>query len=603
MKTQLQQTKTFLALVVALFTFSSLSAKDVFVKPNAPTANTGADWENATNISNLVGTSIADGDVIHLAAGEYMRSTQLSISKYVTVMGGYSATSTGTDLTSRDIVAHKTIFKPDAGTTSRAININAIAGSYGNKITLDGLYFEGFSGVAQGAAMTITTSQGDIDLKNLTFTNNVTTNSLGGALAMQTAFAFEIAITLDGCVFENNQAAWTSGNGYGGAFYFNNSTTAKTINIKNSTFKNNLAYGRGAVGYFGTNLTVNISDCLFDSNICTNSVDNSTNGGCFYIVGTSGLGSTFNVTRSIFLNSYVTGKGSVIWFNNTTGSLMNNLNMTHCSLIGNYSSRTTSGRAAIDVDNYTAQMQFALNGCVLSNYNNSATSPTKPSTKKSSFSDVMFVSLASTSNTSTFTNTIANGTYFATGNTLLAITPPDTLYNKTQGYLADSTIALALSGDLKITDKIVYHKTFTPANLGSYVHAQVFDVKTKMNFPMTLIATIPTGYALTVDGTDYPSGVQTINIAAAATAPAVSLKLASGLSRLAIPTAKVFAKNGLVRVSNIETGNKLSAYNPAGQLLFNETVKSGESSFAAKGFVVVKISSSTNYQVLKVISK
>ena len=65
----------------------------------------------------------------------------------------------------------------------------------------------------------------------------------------------------------------------------------------------------------------------------------------------------------------------------------------------------------------------------------------------------------------------------------------------------------------------------------------------------------------------------------------------------------MYAINGLVRVSNIEAGNKLSAYNAAGQLLFNETVNSSESSFAAKGFVIVKISSSTNYQVIKLVSE
>ncbi|MEI8087022.1 MAG: hypothetical protein WCG93_12480 [Paludibacter sp.] len=604
MKSNLLKTKNLVALLVVLFSVGTLSAKDVFVKAGA--TGTGADWSTAANPSYLGGTSIADGDVIHLAAGEYVRSTALTISKYVTILGGYAATSTGTDLTLRDVAANKTVFKQDQTvlTPSRAINLNATTGSYGNKITLDGLYFDGFTGVSQGAAMTITTAQGDIDLKNLTFTNNVTTNTLGGALAMQTAFAYDIIVTLDGCVFENNQAAWTTGNGYGGAFFINNGTTAKTINIKNSTFKNNNAYGRGAVGYFGTNMTVNISDCLFDTNQCTVTTDATSNGGCFYIVGTSGYASTFNVTRSIFLNSLVTGKGSVIWFNNGTGSLLNTLNMTNCSLIGNYASRTTSPRAAIDADNYTAQMQIALNGCVLSNYNNSATTATVPSAKKSSFSDVMSVALTLSSTTSTFTNSILNGTHFGNvrNNTYDAISP-DTLYNKHTAYLADSTVALALSGNLKITDKIVYKKTFTAANVGTYIHAQIFDVKAKMNFPMTLIATIPAGFTLTVDGTDYAAGVQTINIAAAATNPVISLKIASGLTRLAIPTAKVYAKNGLITVSNVEIGNKLTAYNAAGQQLFSELLKSNNTVFSAKGFVVVKISSATNYQVLKVISE
>ena len=595
MKNNLQFSKSIAIMALVLYSFGTLSAKDVFIKPNA--SGTGADWSTAANVSYLGGSSIADGDVIHIAAGEYLRSTQLSISKYVTVLGGYSASSTGTDLSLRDITVNKTVFKPDVTATSRAININAITASGGNKITLDGLYFEGFSNVSQGAALIITTAQGDLDFKNLTFTNNQVANSLGGALALPTAFLYDITITMDGCTFEGNQATWTTGSGYGGAFYINNSTVHKTINIKNSVFKNNIAYSRGAVGYFGSNMTVNISDCLFDSNQCTVSTDNTSNGGCFYIVGLANYASTFNVSRSIFLNSYITGKGSVIWFNNVTGSLINNLNMTNCSLIGNYSSRTTSGRAAIDVDNYTSQMQFALNGCVLSNYNNSGT------TKKTRYADVMFVALASTSNTSTFTNTIANGTHFVTSNALAAITPPDTLYNKLHGYLADSTINLAFSGDLKITDKIVFKKIFTAANLGTYFHAQIFDVKAKMNFPMTLIATIPTGYTLTVDGTDYSSGVATINIAAAATDPVITLKNSTAVISVNELNAEITTRNGIIRITGIESGYKITAFNLSGQQFLNKTSTSDNLSFAAKGFVMVKVSSNGATKCYKLLSE
>jgi len=386
----------------------------------------------------------------------------------------------------------------------------------------------------------------------------------------------------------------------GGAVYFNNGTTAKTIKIKNSIFKNNSVFGRGAAGYFGTNMTVNVEDCIFDTNQCTNTVNDGSQGGCFYIVGALGYKSTFNVSRSIFLNSYITGKGSVIWFNNASNSTsteQNVLNMTHCSLIGNYSSRNNSGRAAIDADNYITQMQFALNGCVLSNYNNQTTF------KKSRYADVMFVSASNTASTSTFTNTIANGTHFATGNALLAITPPDTLYNKTQGYLADSTIALALSGDLKITDKIVFKKTFTAANAGDYVHAQIFDVKKKMGFPMIFVATIPAEYALSVDGVDYASGTQTIQIAAAQADPIIVLKVASGLTKLDRPTANIHAANGQIYISNVDNGSKLSAYNAAGQLIHESVVNDGKYNFAANGFVVVKLSKSNNYQTLKVKKK
>jgi len=572
----------------------NLQAKDVFVKPNA--SGSGASWNDAANISFITGTSVADGDVVYLAEGEYLRTTQLSITKYITIKGGYAATSTETDLSQRNIQINKSVFKPESG-TSRALNINITTYPVNTKMIVEGIHFENFSGLSQGAAMVITTCQGDIELRNLTFRNNTVTNSLGGALAMPTAFAAEISITLDGCHFEGNQAVYTTGNGYGGAFYFNNTTSPKTINIRNSVFKGNYAYGRGAAGYFGTNLTVNISDCLFDSNQCTATADNLSNGGCFYIVGTAGYGSTFNLDRSIFLNSYITGKGSVIWFNNTTGSLINYLNINQCSMIGNYSSRTTSARAAVDVDNYSTQLQFKLKNSVLSNYNNIG------QVKGTRYADVMLVALANSTSDCTFENSILNGTYFSTGNVLASITPPDTLYNKQHGYLADSTIALALSGDLKITDKIVMKKTFTAANAGTWVHAQLFDVKAKMKLPMTLQATIPVGYKLRVDGKDYPAGVANIDIPVATTDPQIELVLLSAVNTLKNSLARVQVINGKATLTEIIPGSRITVCNQSGQLLLQDVIKSDYYQFDAQGFVLVKISNNADSQVIKLILK
>ena len=232
MKTNFIQSKFFIVLAMNLILLGSISAKDVFVKPNAAATNTGADWENATNVSYLGGSSIADGDVIHLAAGEYLRTTQLSISKYVTVLGGYAASSTGIDFSLRDIAAHKTIFKPDAGSATRGFAINATTASYGNTITLDGLILDGFAMATAngGTALGITTSQGDILIKNCTFSNNISLNANGGAINMA-SFANNITISFENCNFTGNQANFTTANGYGGVAYFNNGTTAKTINF------------------------------------------------------------------------------------------------------------------------------------------------------------------------------------------------------------------------------------------------------------------------------------------------------------------------------------------------------------------------------------
>ncbi len=578
----------------ALLASTSLSAKDWFVKPNA--SGTGASWEDPCNVGVIGGTpaGLTDGDVVHIAAGVYQRSTSLTLTKYVTVIGGYASNLTGTTIpATRTLAVDSTVFEPSAGGTARCFNINATTAAPFNKIVLDGLNFKGFTMATGngGTALNITSSQSDIDIKNVNFINNVSLNANGGAASMAN-FAFNVTVSFDNCNFIGNQATWTTGNGYGGAFFCNNGTTnTKIFNFTNCTFKNNTAYGRAGALYFTSLITCNITDCLFDSNYCTNATDNTSSGGCIYVAGGT-QSNTFNIVRSIFLNSSCTAKGSVFWFNVIP---KNALNLTYCSLIGNYAKRKTSARAAIDADNY-ANLDVVLNNCVLSNYNCKT-----DGTKQSKAADLMPLNAATSGSTSsTFTNTILNGTHFTNirNNTFDALSP-DTLY-KTTGFLADTTINLALSGDLKITNKIVYTKTFAAAE-GPFIHTQIFDVKRLMGFPLTLVATIPTGYALTVDGTDYTAGTATITIPVAATNPSISMKLASGISRPIANKILVSAASGMIRVNGVEEGSRVAVYNSNGQLVASQKANSSSLSIPANGFVVVKIVSAGQTQVTKLV--
>ncbi len=566
------------AVVLSFLFISMLSARDWFVKSGASTSSAGDSWENACNVSVITGTNpsgIADGDVVYLAAGTYLSSASKTIAKYISIYGGYAASSTGTDLTLRNLVADSTIFAPSVGGTSRCLSINATVAPTvaGQKIVLDGLNFKGFTMTTanSGVAITLTSAQSDVDFKNLNFINNVSLNAVGGAFVMA-SFVYNGIITFDGCTFTGNQANFTTGNGYGGAMYFNNGATAKTINIKNSTFKNNTAYGRGGAGYFTANMTVNISDCVFDSNYCTNAADNVTSGGCFYI--TSGTySSTFNVTRSIFVNNSCTAKGSVFWFNTIP---TNYLNLTNCSLIGNYAKRLTVARAAIDADQYattpatTNNLTVTLNGCVLSNYNYSG------GAKASNKADVMSITSTAASTSSTFTNSILNGVYFTSSNTFDAVSP--SILYATTGYLKDSTIALALSGDLKITDKIVLNKTFKATeNVGTYTHTQIFDVKRNTGKAMTLNATIRSGYMITVDGVDYKgAGLHSINIPASVSDPVITyaVDLTTGTNLAKESTIKINILNDNVTISGVQLGTKVGLYNASGQSLLNQVAKS-----------------------------
>lgn len=595
MKTDLR----FLLLSVLLFSaifISSVTAASWYVKANA--SGTGASWDDPCNISVISGTpaGIADGDVVYVAAGEYTRSTQLSITKYITVMGGYPADATGTVLTGRNIEANKSRFIPAEGGTSRCFNINAAATTPGNKVVLDGLYVEGFTMATgnAGTALSITSSQADIEIKNCVFKNNVSLNANGGAVNMA-SFAYNIVITFDNCDFINNQANWTSANGYGGAAYFNNGSTAKTINFTNCNFNGNTAYGRGGALYFTSVITCNITDCYFDTNYSSNTTDNYSNGngGCIYVAGGT-ASNTFNLTRTVIVNSSGTAKGSVIWFNATP---KNYLNLTHCSLIGNYAKRTSSARAAIDADNFTTNIDVTINGSVLSNYNWSG------GAKASNRADLMFLSApTSNANTTTFTNSILNGVYFATGNALDAVSP-EVLYSTT-GYLADSTINLALAGDLKITNKIVFKKTFGIQHKGAFVHDQIFDIKKKLGFPMTLIATVPEGLILKVEGTDYLAGNDIeINIPVSENDPAISVRLdnSTAIESVNSTDIRVLMQQGVMTLTGIEAGNRVTVYNMAGQIIADQRASSDRMILEGSGLVFVKINDGVNTKVVKAL--
>jgi hypothetical protein len=602
MKTKLLSKRNLITLVFAILAFSTLSARDWFVKAGASTSSAGDSWEAACNISVISGANpsgIADGDVVYVAAGDYTRSTGLTISKYITVNGGYASNLTGTDVSSRNYVSNKAIFapvsSPTAGYNTRCITINATAAPtvVGQKIVLDGLYFNAFTSASttSGATISVTTAQSGIDFKNLSFTNNVATVANGAAIYFS-SFAYIITITIDGCTFTGNQATGNSNStGYGGAIFINNTTataaTAKTFDIKNCNFVNNTAYTRAGAIYFSALNTVSVTDCTFDSNQCTIATDNVSLGGCFYASDNN----TITFTKSIFLNSLATAKGSVFYGNSTN----NKANFTNCSLIGNYASRASGGRAAIDDgSNFTTNLTPTLTNCVMSNYNNVS------ATKVSNKADLMNFTAATASTNCTIVNSIVNGTYLANTNCNLIGTSGNPSYTTT-GFFDESSIALALSGDLKITDKIVLKKVFVAADAGAYTPTKIFDAKRLTGKVMILNATIPTGYKLTVDGTDHSAGEKTITIPVSASDPVITLAVdgTTGTKANEASKYKMTSTNGMLSINGLNVGEVVAIYNANGQLLNKQTANSSTLQLPAKGFVIVKINSFVSKNLIK----
>jgi hypothetical protein len=76
--------KRLLFLFVIAMIANSVSARDWYVKAGASTSSAGDSWETACNVAVIGGSNpagIADGDVVYVAAGDYTRTTVLTVAK------------------------------------------------------------------------------------------------------------------------------------------------------------------------------------------------------------------------------------------------------------------------------------------------------------------------------------------------------------------------------------------------------------------------------------------------------------------------------------------------------------------------------------------
>jgi len=156
-------------------------------------------------------------------------------------------------------------------------NFIDFAGSATASLELHNLDFSGFVGTANGGVISATACK-DLTLKNCTFSGNSAQGN-GGAVYVGSASG---RVEIDGCTFSGNKCVFASTlteatTYYGGAVYIGN---AKDILIKNSSFvgntfdnatQENAICNGGAVAivnaYEGNDSSINIEDCIFDSNI------------------------------------------------------------------------------------------------------------------------------------------------------------------------------------------------------------------------------------------------------------------------------------------------------------------------------------------------
>lgn len=158
-----------------------------------------------------------DGAKIYMASGTYLLaepslkyvkmewsgySKQVSVSFY----GGYAETSSGIDLSQRNVASNPTIFTGDANGNNNPDAADYSLFIFGNQtdILFDGLVFANIYRQGNGAAINASAGQGNSTVKavNCTFRNIYTDDgSSGAAVYLQKA-----TVTLENCTFQDNRA-------------------------------------------------------------------------------------------------------------------------------------------------------------------------------------------------------------------------------------------------------------------------------------------------------------------------------------------------------------------------------------------------------------
>jgi predicted outer membrane repeat protein len=420
--------------LVALASADVARATVLYVDGGRPSSGTGLSWAEAFKTIQEAVDAAAANDEIWVKQGTYSLASQINISKYVGLYGGFGGTETNRD--QRDWVTRVTTidgqgsincflvstdFAIDGFTISngkRAITISAPAGitanttiqncifinnaasnggaidSYHGNVLMTNCRFEGNTGGSGGAIHNISSS---FSIQDCTFLSNVSANG-GGAINNSSA-----TCDISNSSFQSNISNTGNGSG-GGAIYYGNSSRGQ---ISNCNFTGNQAIGPnggGAIRVLDSTETRNviIDSCEF--------VSNTTDWGGGAINNSD---SPTVVQNCSFVNNHAVKYGGAIWnwlgittivfpkiINSTfqgnytegTGGAISNAwsapNITNCTFSNN--SSTDVGGAIYNAGHTADNKHPKITNCIL--WNNTA--PTSPeignsdSTPAVTYSDV-----------------------------------------------------------------------------------------------------------------------------------------------------------------------------------------------------------------------
>ena len=229
--------------------------RNIFVKADADGTKDGSSWENAFSITQFLdyvkqNESDSDNNAIKLEGGNFyfaggnyaVTERKIEFSGYprrvkFNVHGGYDPSSTGTDVSKRDVAKNETVF--DGNSTNRLFTL-------GNQTepTFDGITFANLKGSGEGCLSVAAGGSGDarVNFTNCTFRKCTGSGGQNPILMVKKGLARLNNVVFDGCRAEDE--TWKNGGGRGLIRLTQNDSRAY---LNACTFINN-TFGGGGFG-------------------------------------------------------------------------------------------------------------------------------------------------------------------------------------------------------------------------------------------------------------------------------------------------------------------------------------------------------------------
>jgi len=300
---------------------SATGPSTIYVSPGGTSGNSGTDWAHAVPTIQEAIDLVGAGGQIWIRQGTYNLSSQINVTKSVSLYGGFNGTETL--LSSRDWNAYPAYI--NGQNSVRCFELSG-SGSAAASVRIDGLVIE------NGQSPSGTTG-GGIHVYDVT-----------------------TALTVANCTFTGNKAAVR-----GGAINYSHSTySGTTLLVTNCSFDSNTADASSTGGaiYSDGASTVISDDCWFTNN-------SGGSGGAISLWATGS--NSYTIQRCHFIGNYTAGTGSgeghggavSCWNNASTAAPSCIFTVTSCE----FSENQANYAAAIDCEYATA----VITNCALSN--------------------------------------------------------------------------------------------------------------------------------------------------------------------------------------------------------------------------------------------